>query len=76
MVTLATILVFIFLNGVIFTIDIMMFHYSFFEELGKLYYFNPLFGRIMLYFMIFLGFGSAIAIDIRIKKNKNKKQAT
>ncbi len=76
MVTLATVLVFIFLNCVIFTIDMTLFHYTFMEEVGILYYINPLFGRIALYFMILIGFGSAIVIDIRIKKNKNKKRTT
>lgn len=73
MVTLAAVLVFILLNGVIFAIDMTMFHCTFLEELGRLYYFNPLFGRVMLYFMILLGFGSAVVIDIRRKKNKRKK---
>lgn len=76
MVTLATFLVFIFLNSVIFIIDMTLFHYTFMEELRVIYHMSPLFGRIMLYFMILTGFGAAIAIDIRIKKNKNKRQIT
>jgi hypothetical protein len=73
MVTLATVLVFIFLNVVIFIVDMTLFHYTFMEELGILYYLNPLFGRIMLYFMILTGFGSAIVIDIRRKRNKKSR---
>lgn len=77
MVTLGSILVFILSNILIMSIDILLYHYSFSKELRNLYYINPLFGRIALYFMLVIGLGSAIIIDIRIRRKKKcKKQTT
>src|SRR3954449_12481111 len=74
MVTMASFLVFILLTSLVIVIDITTYHYSFIEAWGILFHSNVLFGRIILYGTLAIGFISAIIIDIRIVKKKNKKQ--